>query len=582
MRKLLLATLFILQISILPSWGADTVLLDRLTSSEAEELNIEIPADVPPGYHEVVIEVYDDNGTVDKKVLTFCKDLNGKIDWASNCPELVRMYTQPELVPLTQREEIPSYDPAQEPDKSKDLQVAAFAVLAALSAGGAAAGVGGGNNSSNNNSGRNEDEDDNNGNADSEEESDGGSDELASVAAGSLAKITRDPGRGDLSRTWRNPFTEKSDRFFRNLVSRVSPHSPIVARTIADGNYLRAMFGSTASLLLLPGAALGFIALNDTSGQALPPATWIVMAIIALAVLDAMAGFLSGLIFALGVILAGNFTSRDEVLTVAGLFILFYAPSLLASSIRPLRRLAKDRDSLWERVTDYGLVTLLSGWTIFKMIGGLNALAGIQLLITFDAQKIGYWTAIFVFTRLVLEDFATYRYPVRLNQTSGEMKEPDVVHKIIALELKIFIFVELAMPFVGYNIKLLLGTLIFITPSIIGIFFDDRLPKFRFLHRILPSGAFKLVAMVFIGAIAAGWIQGLFSDPRTFLAWSFVVLAIPGLILSLLNKMSDDPEKDWKVTPMGNTAYRILGVIVFLLIVQIVRGVDLYAVVFGK
>ena len=582
MRKLLLATLFILQISILPSWGADTVLLDKLTSSEAEELNIEIPADVPPGYHEVVIEVYDDNGTVDKKVLTFCKDLNGKIDWASNCPELVRMYTQPELVPLTQREEIPSYDPAQEPDKSKDLQVAAFAVLAALSAGGAAAGVGGGNNSSNNNSGRNEDEGDNNGNADSEEESDGGSDELASVAAGSLAKITRDPGRGDLSRTWRNPFTEKSDRFFRNLVSRVSPHSPIVARTIADGNYLRAMFGSTASLLLLPGAALGFIALNDTSGQALPPATWIVMAIIALAVLDAMAGFLSGLIFALGVILAGNFTSRDEVLTVAGLFILFYAPSLLASSIRPLRRLAKDRDSLWERVTDYGLVTLLSGWTIFKMIGGLNALAGIQLLITFDAAKIGYWTAIFVFTRLVLEDFATYRYPVRLNQTSGEMKEPDVVHKIIALELKIFIFVELAMPFVGYNIKLLLGTLIFITPSIIGIFFDDRLPKFRFLHRILPSGAFKLVAMVFIGAIAAGWIQGLFSDPRTFLAWSFVVLAIPGLILSLLNKMSDDPEKDWKVTPMGNTAYRILGVIVFLLIVQIVRGVDLYAVVFGK
>lgn len=582
MRKLLLATLFILQISILPSWGADTVLLDKLTSSEAEELNIEIPADVPPGYHEVVIEVYDDNGTVDKKVLTFCKDLNGKIDWASNCPELVRMYTQPELVPLTQREEIPSYDPAQEPDKSKDLQVAAFAVLAALSAGGAAAGVGGGNNSSNNNSGRNEDEGDNNGNADSEEESDGGSDELASVAAGSLAKITRDPGRGDLSRTWRNPFTEKSDRFFRNLVSRVSPHSPIVARTIADGNYLRAMFGSTASLLLLPGAALGFIALNDTSGQALPPATWIVMAIIALAVLDAMAGFLSGLIFALGVILAGNFTSRDEVLTVAGLFILFYAPSLLASSIRPLRRLAKDRDSLWERVTDYGLVTLLSGWTIFKMIGGLNALAGIQLLITFDAAKIGYWTAIFVFTRLVLEDFATYRYPVRLNQTSGEMKEPDVVHKIIALELKIFIFVELAMPFVGYNIKLLLGTLIFITPSIIGIFFDDRLPKFRFLHRILPSGAFKLVAMVFIGAIAAGWIQGLFSDPRTFLAWSFVVLAIPGLILSLLNKMSDDPEKDWKVTPMGNTAYRILGVIVFSLIVQIVRGVDLYAVVFGK
>jgi hypothetical protein len=182
---------------------------------------------------------------------------------------------------------------------------------------------------------------------------------------------------------------------------------------------------------------------------------------------------------------------------------------------------------------------------------------------------------------MLLEDFATYFYPIRINQTIGEVKEPDTVHKIIALELKIFIFVELAMPFVGFNIKLLLGTILFALPTILSLTIDDRLPKFRFLHRILPSGAFKLVAMVFIGAITAGWIQSLFSSPRTFLAWSFVVLAIPGLILSILGKMADEPEKDWKVSPIGNTLYRILGVIVFILIIQIVRGVDLYAAVFG-
>lgn len=576
----MLAILFILQISILPSWGAETVLIDRVTSAEAEELNIEVPADVPPGFHEISVQVYDETGVQEEKILTFCKNIDGTINWNGECPNLSEIASVEDLAAITSREDLPSYDPAQEPEKSKDLQVAAFAVLAALSAGGAVAGAGVGGGTSSSNSSRNEN--DSNGKDKSDDDSDSESDELASVAAGSLSKIAMDPGRGDLSRTWRTPFSDRTDEFFRNLVSRISPHSPIVARTIADGNYLRAMFGSFASLLLVPGAILGLIALNDTSGQALPPATWIVMAIIALAILDAMAGFVSGIVFALGVIISGNFTSRDEVLTVAGLFIIFYAPSLLASSIRPLRRLAKDRDSLWERVTDYSLVTLLSGWTLFKMIGGLNALAGVQLLITFDAQKIGIWTSIFVFIRLVLEDFATYMYPVRINRTSGEMKEPDTVHKIIALELKIFIFVELAMPFVGFNLKLLLGTLIFITPSLIGIFFEDRLPKFRILHWILPGGAFKLVAMVFIGAIAAGWIQGLFSDPRTFLAWSFVVLAIPGLILSILNKMSADPEGDWKVSPLGNTAYRVLGIIVFLLIIQIVRGVDLYAVVFGK
>ena len=148
-RKLLLATLFVLQLSILPSWGADTVLIDRLTTAEAEQLKIDIPNDVPPGYHEVVIEVSDVNGIVDQKVLTFCKDLDGNIDWASNCPNLVRMYSETELVSLTQRAELPTYDPAQEPAKSKDLAVTAFAALAALSAAGATGGSSGTNSSSN-------------------------------------------------------------------------------------------------------------------------------------------------------------------------------------------------------------------------------------------------------------------------------------------------------------------------------------------------------------------------------------------------------------------------------------------------
>jgi len=579
MRKLLLATLFFVQLTMLPSWGAETVLIDKLTSAEAEKLDIEIPGDVPPGYHEVVIEIYDDGGTLDQKVLTFCKDIDGTIDWASNCPELVRLYTEPELVPITQRAELPSYDPAQEPEKSSDLQVTAFAALAALTASGVAAKSQQGSNSI---AGRREEQDNENAADSSDQDFDEENDDLSSVSAGNLKRINRELGRGDLSRTWRHRLTPKSDAFFLRLITKVSPHSPIVARTIADGNYLRAMFGYRAALTLFPGAIFGALALNSTGGQALPPAIWIVMAIIAVATLDAMAGFLSGVIFAVGIALSGNLASRDEILTVAGLFIIFYAPALMASAVRPLRRLAENRDNSWERATDYALITLLSGWTMSKLIGALNALAGVQLVISFHARDIAFWTAVFVFVRLVLEDFATYRYPARLNATAGEMKEPDTVHKIIALELKIFLFVQLAAPFVGFNIKLLLGTVLFALPTVIGLTFEKHLPRFIFLHRILPSGAFKLVAMVFIGTISANWIQGMFTNSRDFLAWSFVVLAIPGLILSILGKMSGSPAKDWKDSPFGNTTYRIVGVLVFILIIQIVRGVDLYAAVFGS
>jgi hypothetical protein len=579
MRKLLLASLFILQLSILPSWGADTVLIDKVTSAEAEQLDIELPNDVPPGYHEVVIEVSDATGVVEQKVLTFCKDLDGNIDWASNCPNLARMYSQEELAALTQRAELPSYDPAQEPEKSKDLAVTAFAALAALSTAGAAGGAGN-SSSSNGDSAKNKNGEGENG--DGTDSSDEEQDDLASISAGDLDKIDRGPGRGDLSNTWRHSLTSKSDALFAGAVTLISRHLPLMARTIADGTYLRAMFGSLAPLTVVPGVVLGVLAAFDTSGQALPPSLWIVMAIIALANLDALAGFASGLVFTLGVFLAGNLSSRDEILTVAGLYIIFYAPALLASAIRPLRRLASDRDDSWERVTDYALGLLLSGWTMSKLIGGLNALAGVQLLITFHAKEIAWWTAVFVLVRMVLEDFASYNYPERISAVSGEFRKQDTVHKVISLELKIFIFVELAMPFVGFNIKLLLGTILMAAPTIIGLTIGHKLPKTSVLYRLMPTGAFKIVAMVFIGTFAAAFIQGLFSSPRTFLEWSFVALAIPGLILSILGKMVKEPDSDWKKSPMGNTAYRILGIIVFVLLIQIVRGVDLYAAVFGN
>jgi hypothetical protein len=577
MRKLLLATLFILQLSILPSWGAETVLIEKLSSTEAEELNIEIPADVPPGYHEVVIEISDDAGIVDKKVLTFCKDIDGRIDWASNCPDLVRIYSEEELSAFSQRAELPAYDPAQEPEKTKDLAVTAFAALAALSVAGASGAGQSGSGTSSRDSEEKDSEEGSDG-ADSEKEE---QDDLASISAGDLDKINRKPGKGDLSNTWRRPGSTASDALFAGLITRISRHLPLMARTLADATYLRAMFGSLAPLTIVPGIALGLIAAFDTSGQALPPTLWIVLAIIALANLDAFAGFVAGLVFTLGVAISGNLSSRDEILTVSGLYIIFYAPALLASAIRPLRRLAGDRDDAWERVTDYALGLLLSGWTMSKLIGGLNALAGVQLLITFHAKEIAWWTAVFVLVRMILEDFASYSYPQRIAAVSGEFKSQDTIHKIISLELKIFVFVELAMPFIGFNIKLLLGTILMAAPTIIGLTIGKKLPKTSILYRLLPTGAFKIVAMVFIGTFAATFIQGLFTSPRTFIEWSFVVLAIPGLILSILGKMVKEPDNDWKQTSMGNAVYRVLGIIVFLLLIQIVRGVDLYAAVFG-
>jgi len=559
MRKVLLLILLFLNLSVLPSWSADSVIIDRITATEAEELDIEIPDDVPPGFHSVEIEVYDDGGTLSKQEIVFCKNLSGEIRWDNKCPDVTELWEYEELIKVKEREQLPGYSPAQEPDKSKDLTVAAFAALAALSAAGAAK----------------EKE-----SRDSEDQSEGDDKEqedLASVDSGKLALIKRDPGRGDLSQTWQNPYTDESDYLFLTAAHKASGYSPLLARTLADGSYLRAILGSFAGFLYPLAVLLGIAALISVGAQAMAPALAIILAIVVAGILDAFAGFTAATIFFLGVFITGHMGTRHELLTVAGLMVIFFAPALLASAVRPLRRLVSNGEEGWERITDYALAILLTGWAVEKMVNALNGLASVQLAITYKATTIAICSAILVGIRIALEDVSTYHYPVRLQAVTAQLPEPDQYQKIVSLMIKTFVFIMLAAPFVGFNIQLILGTALFVFPSIANMTFAKKLPKFPNIHWLIPKGAFKIVAMVFVGFLFSNWVQSQFSNPQTFLKWSFVILTFPGIFFAVLGWIAKAPEKSWRANKNGQIAYRILGIVVFLLVVQIVRGVDLTA-----
>lgn len=555
MRKFMLLVILLLNLSILPSWASDSVIIDRITETQAEELDIQIPDEVPPGFHSVEIEVYDDSGTLSMQEIFFCKNLQGEIHWNNLCPDVTELWTYEELMKVKERKGLPKYSPAQEPDKSKDLQVAAFAALAVLGAAGTPKEK------------ENKESDD--------ETEDKEQEDLASVDSGKLALVKRDPGRGDLSRTWQNPFTDESDYLSVAAAYKASGFSPLLARTLSDGSYLRAILGSFAGILYPIAALLGFIALINVSAQAMAPVVGIVLAIVVLGILDAFAGFIAASIFFLGVFLTGHMSNRHELLTVAGLMVIFFAPALLASAVRPLRRLVTNSDEGWERITDYALAIVLTGWAVEKMVNALNGLATVQLAITFQAEKIAIFSAILVGVRIGLEDIASYHYPVRLQVVSAELKEPSKYQKINSLMIKTFVFIMLAVPFVGFTIQLILGTALFLFPSVANMTFAKKLPKFPHIHRLIPRGAFKIVAMVFVGFLFANWVQGMFNNPQTFLKWSFVVLTFPGIFFAVLGWLAEAPERNWRESKNGQIAYRILGILVFLLVVQIVRGVDL-------
>ena len=564
MKKILLITLFLLNISIFPAMAVGEVIIDRLTTQQAEDLNIVIPYKTPPGFHSITIEVYDDNGTVNEKEIPFCKNLVGEINWSNECPDLVELKNFETLKKIRDRNKLPAYSPAQEPEKSNDLQIAALAALALLAAG-------------------SKKKSDSEGDG-LDGETDGGSeeqDELTEVESGALKMVERDPGWGDRSRTWQNRFTGSTDLLSKICTLWLSKFSPLLARTSTDASYLRAIFGSLSYITLPLAFIFGVKALIDTGAQAMAPALITVIAIVAIGILDAFAGFIAAAIFFLGVLVSGHMTSRDELLTVAGLMLIFFAPALLASAVRPLRRLVRNTDEGWERITDYALAILLTGWTVDKMINALNGLSSVQLAITFQATQIAIWSSVMVAIRIIGEDVTTYHYPVRLNSVSVKLPEPDVRQKAIGSALKTLIFISLAAPFVGVNLQLLLGALIFLFPLVADLTFAGRIPKFEIMHRFVLRGTFKVVMLVFIGAMFGSYMQGLFESPKDFLKWSFVLLTIPGLIIAVLEWFAKEPKVDWKESNQGRWIYRVASVIIFVLAVQMVRGVDLASWIFG-
>ena len=553
MRKFLLVFLFSLNFTVVPlSFADDQVIVERITEKDAEDFNIEIPEDVPPGYHTITFEVLDKSGESQEKTVEFCKDLEGNINWDNVCTDLENteeVVESPNDLDKEPGEIFKAYNPMENTEETKDLQIAAFAILYAIT------------------TIQRSDQ-----SKDKEREESEEQESLQSIKAGALGLLSENPGRGDLSRSWQDPLTQKSDSLFVRVANFFNGRSPLLARTVLDGSTIRAILGGWSTALPVAGIILGLFSSFSVGFESLPPAWWLVALIMGIAMFDAFAGFLAGSTFFFSVLLTGNIASRPELLTAIGILILFFAPALLASSFRPFRRLIRDGDDRWEWVTDYLLGGLLTFWVVTKMVGAMNGLARLELPITDFGQELAVIATALLVIRRFLEDIAVRHFPIRLRSIHIDIASLDFKQELQSAVFKIAVFFLMAAPFAGSLINLLLGTLIFAIPQLTGLGIEDKLPKLRIQ---MPKGALKTVVMIFVMALISKWIESLFSSPESFLKWSFVVMAIPGLFLHYLEAIADKPTRSWRKTLNGRRLYRIGGVIVFVLMVLVVQGVDI-------
>ena len=497
-----------------------------------------------------------------------------------------------DLALISSREDLPQYDPASEPEKNSAAQVAGFAAVSVLAAGGAATAMSGSSSSGSSGGGSS---------------SGGGAARTASASVARreeemasnkslleeidhlslkrkqdkvIAKIK--PGPGDNSFTWRLPYTQKVEDYFFVTSQKANRFAPLMAKLFADAAYLRAMIGSLSLITFPLAILLGLNALQDVENQALPP-TWIVIATIAgLGLIDAFAGFLVSFIYVAGILMAGNLTTLPEILTVLGTTSLFFTPALVATSFRPLRRYTLNWDHRLERIGDYLIASVLTGWTLSKIIATFNVLAGVQLAIVADANKVGIAIGFFVFIRMFAEDMATYFYPQRLGKNVIEFGAPGKVQQLFSLVGKSFMFLLVTQSFVGLNLQLIIGTIFFAIPILIKIVMGNRLPKVKYLNYILPKGTIRLIVMTISGTLCAEFSSQFFANPRDLLTWGFVILSVPGLVFSMMGLFADESHKlDWKKSNPGKLVYLAGALVVFYLLSQIALNKNLLVIFQG-
>jgi hypothetical protein len=84
-----------------------------------------------------------------------------------------------------------------------------------------------------------------------------------------------------------------------------------------------------------------------------------------------------------------------------------------------------------------------------------------------------------------------------------------------------------------------------VLPAVIAIY-ENHLPNVAPLVRVLPSGVLKVVTMLVVGKLCSELLTA-HVDPGRAVALGFVLLALPGVLLSLLGNVGRDG-KEWETT----------------------------------
>jgi hypothetical protein len=458
---------------------------------------------------------------------------------------------------------------------------AAAAGAASAAAGGAAGGNGGGSSSSSSQSeaARKPDEfAEGEGSSESE-----GEPESLDVVQENL--VLEQENWGDRLALFALPIITFLDRRSHNASERIANISPFFAKLINDGAYLRAMLGTLSLLGPIAAAVIAIIAVIENNAeiaagdytQIITPGWQWLLAIALLGTFDAAAGFVGAMVFIIGsVITVGHVPDNGEIRTMMGIMLVAVGPALLATGFRTIRKqAAKNFNAWWERIVDFVIAPFIAGWSVSAMVGGLPSLAGLTLDAANHVQDFAIFVTVATFIRVALEEVAAWGFPARLNRINpDEIPDPSNIQKSIVLVIKYLVWVFIGGALIGPSWQVWVGSALFVFPTVIG-WFSDRFPNSPRIWRMLPTGIPGLAFTILVASATAAAVGAALGDNPDLGKWSFVILPIPMLAITVLGwfgrhgEIDADGNEEERPGKRNKWIYRIGGLIMLVITLKL-------------
>ena len=326
------------------------------------------------------------------------------------------------------------------------------------------------------------------------------------------------------------------DRFSHDSAVKAARFSPMFAKLIIDGAYLRAMTGSMSLLLPVATSAVAVMSAVSNHGQLLPPQWGMFLAIALIGVFDAFAGFMGAAVFiAISLLTAQEQIQASDLRMYFGVLFISMGPALLMTAFRALRKdTVPGFVGVWDRATDFVIAPVMAGVSVTTAVTVLPALAGLTLPVANHVAAFGIYVAAAAMVRVIFEEFATKAFPARLNSINpSSLPEPPAIQQWASLVMSYGMWVFLTGALSGEVWQVYVGSFFFLLPTILAKF-SDSFPNSVVLWRVMPQGMPGLVFTLFVSAASAMIVMAFIGANPAFAAWNMVLLPLPILVIALL------------------------------------------------